>query len=249
MRAILALLLALLLAVPAVAQVRVFAASSLTEALTDVADAYAKTGKPRPTLVFGASSALARQIAAGAPASIFISADAAWMDQLAQARRIVFGSRRDLLANRLVLIVPADAATTTLAIGKGFDFAALIGDGKWTTGDPDAVPAGRYARAALTSLGVWDSVERHLARAENVRAALALVETGAAAAGIVYATDARASEDVAVAGVFPASSHPPIVYPAALTVLAPDTAARDFFAYLGSPTAKAIYRKRGFGVK
>ncbi len=232
----------------AAAPVRVFAASSLTEAINDVADRYAATGHARPTLVFGASSALARQIEAGAPASIFFSADEAWMDYLG-ARQLIDGtSRRALLGNRLVLVVPA-SAPQRLAIRRGFDFAGLIGDGKWATGDPDSVPAGKYARAALIGLGIWPSVEANLVRAENVRAALAYVETGAARAGIVYATDARASSKVFVAGAFPASSHPPIVYPVALVRKAVDPEARAFLAYLEGAQARATFRARGFAVK
>lgn len=236
---------ALAIASPAIAApVRVFAASSLTEALTDVADAYARTGRARPTLVFGASSALARQIAAGAPAAIYFSADATWMDDLAARGLLAAGSRRSLLSNRLVLVVPA-ATPTRIAVRPGFDFARLIGDGRWSTGDPDAVPVGRYARAALINLGVWSAVEGRLARAENVRAALAFVETGAARAGIVYATDARASRKVVVAGVFPQTSHPPIVYPVA-ALGRPDAATRDFLAFLSGPRARAAYTARGF---
>lgn len=229
------------------APVRVFAASSLTEALNDVADAYARTGLTRPTLVFGASSALARQIEAGAPAAIYFSADAAWMDYLAARKLLAAGSRRSLLSNRLVLVVPADAPTR-IVIRRGFDFAGLIGDGRWSTGDPDSVPVGKYAKAALTRLGVWNAVEARLARAENVRAALAFVETGAARAGIVYATDARASNKVAVAGIFPASSHPPIVYPVA-AIGKPGAEARAFLAFLAGPEARAAYAARGFLVR
>lgn len=246
----LALLLTLGLAAPAVVAepVRVFAASSLTEAINDVADAYAKTGKARPTLVFAASSVLARQIEAGAPAAVFFSADETWMDYLAQRQLIVGDSRRALLSNRLVLVVPADAPVK-LDIRPGFDFSGLIGDGKWTTGDPDSVPVGKYAKAALTNLGVWTSVEGKLARAENVRAALAFVETGAARAGIVYATDARASPKVTTAGVFPATSHPPIVYPAALIAGKSDAEARDFYAFLTGDAARSRFAARGFIVK
>lgn len=244
----LALLATLALAIPAAAApVRVFAASSLTEAMNDVADAYAKTGRARPTLVFGASSALARQIEAGAPASIFFSADEAWMDHLADRKLIAAGTRLPLLGNRLVLIVPA-GSPRRVAIRPSFGFAGLIGDGRWATGDPDAVPVGRYARQALIRLGVWAAAEGRLARAENVRAALAFVETGAARAGIVYATDARASGRVAVAGTFPASSHDPIVYPAAL-LGTPDAEARAFFSFMRDRRAKRLYAARGFIVR
>ena len=248
MRAFLLLLMSLL-AVPAQAEdaVRLFAASSLTEAVNDVADLYAKAGHPRPVIALAASSALARQIDQGAPADVFLSADEDWMDTLAKAGRIAPATRRDLLTNRLVLIVPSTSAAR-IAIRPGFAFARLIGDGHWATGDPDAVPVGKYAREALTSLRVWDSVSARLARAENVRAALAFVERGDAVAGIVYETDARASAKVRVAGVFPASSHKPIVYPVAATATAGPQAA-PFLAFLRSSAARAAFRARGFGVK
>jgi molybdate transport system substrate-binding protein len=213
------LLLLLALLVPPVgafaSPVQVFAASSLTEAINAVADAYAATGAARPVLVLAGTPALARQIIAGAPAGVFIAADEAWMDAVAAAGAIEPGSRRDIAGNALVLIVPADRPRR-VRIGRGFDMAGFVGPGRWTTGNPDSVPVGRYAKAALTSLGAWDAAALRLARAENVRAALAFVERGDAAAGIVYATDARASAKVAVAGVFPAGSYSPIRYPAAL---------------------------------
>lgn len=224
--------------------VRVFAASSLTEAMTAVADGFAATGKPRPVLVFQGSPALARQIIAGAPASVFVSADSAWMDAVTGV--IAPGSRRNIASNRLVLVVPADRPRTARLV-RGFDLSAFVGSGRWTTGDPDSVPVGRYARAALTSLGAWESAVPKLARAENVRAALAYVERGDAAAGIVYATDARASGKVVVAGVFPAASHPPITYPAALVAANADADARAFLAFLTGPRGRAIFAAHGFG--
>ncbi len=244
---LLIILAALLSAQPAQAAVRIYAASSLTEAVTDLAALYARAGHDKPLLVFGASSALARQIEQGAPADIFLSADGEWMDYLAKRSLIQTASRRDLLSNRLVLIVPADRPTK-IAIRKGFPFAKLVGDGHWVTGDPASVPVGKYAKAALTSLGVWAEAEPRLARAENVRSALAFVERGDAVAGIVYATDAQASGKVAVAGIFPAASHPPIVYPVALTATAGKDAA-DFAAFLRSRAARAVFVKRGFIVK
>ena len=228
------------------APVRVFAASSLTEAMTAVADAWAATGKPRPVLVFQASSALARQIIAGAPASVFVSADTEWMAAVAKANVIIVPSRRNIASNQLVLVVPADQPRTARLV-KGFDLAAFVGTGRWTTGDPDSVPVGRYARAALTSLDAWDAAAPRLARAENVRAALAYVERGDAAAGIVYATDARASGRVAVAGVFPAASHPPITYPAALVAANANADARAFYAFLTGRRGRAILAAQGFG--
>lgn len=241
-----ACLFALLCAVPAAAATgaRVYAASSLTEAITDIADAYAATGRPRPVLVLAASSALARQIERGAPGGLFVSADTDWVDYLAE-RRLLVGRPRVIAGNRLVLIVP-QAGARRVTIGRRFDMTALIGErGRWTTGDPDAVPVGRYARHALARLGAWERAAPRLARAENVRSALAFVERGDAAAGIVYATDAQASGKVAVAGVFPASSHARIVYPAALTRGA-DAEARAFHAFLASTAARKILKQRGF---
>lgn len=245
-RLLLALLLIFGVVAPASAEgARVYAASSLTEAMTAIASAYAASGKPQPVLIFGASSALARQIERGAPAGVFISADAQWPAWLAERRLVVAGSRRIIAGNRLVLVVPADRPRTA-RLTKGFDLAAFVGPtGRWTTGDPQAVPVGRYAQEALTRLGAWDKAAPRLARAENVRAALAFVERGDAAAGIVYATDALASRRVAVAGRFPASSHAPIVYPALLTRGA-DAEARAFHAFLASRRARDLLTARGF---
>ena len=224
--------------------VRIYAAASLTEAIGAIADGYAATGRPRPLLVLAGTPALARQILAGAPASVFIAADDAWMD--AVASRLVPGSRRAIAGNRLVLVVPATAPRRARLV-QGFDLAAFVGAGRWTTGDPASVPVGRYARAALVSLGAWDRAAPSLARAENVRAALAYVERGDAAAGVVYASDARASRRVFVAGIFPAASHPPIRYPAALVTGHADAGARAFFAFLTGPKGRAILAAQGFG--
>lgn len=237
----------LIAATPAVAQeaARVYAASSLTEAMTDIADAYAKTGRPRPVLVFAASSALARQIEQGAPAGLFASADLEWMDYLAKQRLLAPGTRRLLARNRLALVVPLDRERR-IRISPGFDMTRLTGPtGRWVTGDPDSVPVGRYARAALQRLNGWERSRPGLVRAENVRAGLAFIERGDVAAGIVYATDARASGKVAVVGLFPATSHPPIVYPVALTRGA-GAEARRFHDFLTSRTARALLEKHGF---
>jgi molybdate transport system substrate-binding protein len=249
MRLILASLMLLFASAPAAAEdpVRLFAASSLTEAVNDIADLYARAGHPRPVIVLAASSALARQIDQGAPADVFLSADEAWMDTLARQKRIAPATRRDLLTNRLVLIVPS-TSKARIAIRPGFAFATLIGDSRWATGDPDAVPVGKYAREALIALKVWDQVSGKLARAENVRAALAFVERGDVTAGVVYETDARATAKVRIAGVFPASSHKPITYPVAATASAGAQAA-PFLAFLKTGAAKAAFRARGFGVK
>jgi molybdate transport system substrate-binding protein len=238
------LILLALAPLPAAAAVRVFAASSLTEAMTDAADAWAAAGHDRPVLVFQGSPALARQIIAGAPAGVFVAADSEWMDEVARNGKLAPGSRRAIAGNRLVLVVPA-AAPRTARLVRGFDMARFVGSGRWTTGDPDSVPVGRYARAALLSLGAWAAAEPKLARAENVRSALAFVERGDAAAGIVYATDARATAKVSVAGVFPASSHPPITYPAAL-VAGADAEAKAFLGFLAGPKGQAILKARGF---
>lgn len=233
-------------AAPAMAErAHVYAASSLTEAMTAIAAAYAATGQPPPVLVFAASSALARQIERGAPAGVFVSAHVAWADYLVAQKQAEASSRRLIAANDLVVIVPPDRART-VRIGRGFDITALLRPGRrWTSGDPQAVPVGRYARDALTRLGTWDRAAPRLARAENVRAALAFVERGDVDAGVVYRTDAKASGKVAIAGVFPRWSHAPIVYPALLTRGA-DASARRFHLFLASRPARAILGKHGF---
>nr|WP_033075082.1 molybdate ABC transporter substrate-binding protein [Sphingopyxis sp. MWB1] len=223
----------------------VLAASSLQGALDEVADAWAAKGHARPRLSYAASSALARQIIAGAPADLFISADEGWMDAAARAGRLRSGTRTVLLGNQLVLIVPRRRAVR-LDPAPGFALAPMLGGGRLALADPGSVPAGRYARVALHRLGVWRSVEKHLAPAENVRAALALVERGAAPAGIVYASDAYASRRVRVAGRFPLSSHPPIRYPAALLKTSRHRDAAAFRAFLRSSPARAIFRRHGF---
>jgi len=247
---ILALLIALLVLRPAAATATpdgplVLAAASLQEALSEVADRWAAKRHPRPVLSFAASSALARQILAGAPADLFISADQPWMDAVAAKDLVRRGSAQPLLGNQLVLIAPA-ASPVRLRIAPGFALARALGDGRLAMADPDSVPAGRYGKAALVKLGVWNGVEPKVARAENVRAALALVERGAAPLGIVYATDALASRAVRVAGRFPASSHPPIVYPAAILASARHPDADGFYRFLRSNEARAVFRRHGF---
>jgi molybdate transport system substrate-binding protein len=240
MRILLAALL-LFLAAPAHAQL-VFAAASLKNALDDVAAA----SPSRPTLSYGASSALARQIEGGAPAQVFISADLEWMDYLQQRRLIREGTRRNLLGNKLALIAPAGSAVKA-DIGPGFPLAKLLGDGRLATADPAHVPAGKYTKAALEMLGVWGSVAGRLASAENVRAALALVARDEAPLGTVYATDAAAEPKVRVVATFPDGLHPPIVYPVALTAGTPATgSAADFLALLASPLARKVFEKHGF---
>jgi molybdate transport system substrate-binding protein len=226
----------------------VFAAASLTETLDAVGEAYAAAGHDRPTFSYAASSALARQIESGAPAALFVSADESWMDYLAARNLIVPPSRVSLLGNSLVLVAPADRPLA-LAIGPGFPLAATLGPRKLALADPDAVPAGRYAKAALEALGVWPAVEKAVVRAENVRAALTFVERGEVAAGIVYATDAALARKVQVVGSFPADSHPPISYPVAIVAGRDGPAAQAFRAFLLSAPAKAIYRRFGFTAK
>ncbi|HKY19428.1 MAG TPA: molybdate ABC transporter substrate-binding protein [Rhizomicrobium sp.] len=231
---------------PAQAQtpVTVFAAASLTDSLKSVADAYkARTGIG-VVLSFGASSTLARQIEQGAKADLFFSADADWMDYLQQKGLITAGTRKNLLGNRLVLIAASDARPVP-RIAPGFDLAGALGDGRLALADPDSVPAGKYAKAALTALGVWDNVASKVARAENVRVALEYVARGEAPYGIVYATDAKVTPQLRVAGVFPQNSHAPIVYPTALTKSAAP-GARAFLEFLGSAEARAIFAKAGF---
>lgn len=222
----------------------VLAAASLQDALTEAADAWAAEGHARPVLSFAASSALARQVEGGAPADLFLSADEEWMDALAAKGLIDPASRKSFLGNRLVLIAPA-SAKTALGIKPGMAIGAALGDGRLAIADPAGVPAGRYGKAALTALGVWPEVAERIAVAENVRAALALVERGEAPLGIVYETDAAVSKKVRVIGAFPASSHPPITYPIARLKTASSPDAEAFRAYLVGP-ALPIFRARGF---
>ena len=195
---------------------------------------------------FAASFALARQIESGAEADLFVSADQAWMDYLAARGLIRPNSRHNLLGNRLALVAPADSRRV-LAIGPRFPLLAALDGERLATGDPDTVPVGRYARAALTTLGVWGEIEPRLVRAENVRSALAFVARGEVPLGIVYETDARVDPKVRVVGLFPDSSHPPITYPIALTRDAGPGADR-FLAYLRGPGGRAEFEKAGFRV-
>lgn len=223
----------------------VLAAASLQEALEEASAAWAARGHPAPVLSFAATPALARQVEAGAVADLFISADEGWMDKLAAKGLVRKDTHRAFLANRLVLIAPADSAVK-LTISPGFKLGAALGSGRLALADPDSVPAGKYARAALESLGAWDAVKDRIAAGESVRAALALVERGQAPLGVVYATDAMASRKVRVIGEFPGASHPPIIYPLALlkTSQSPDAAA--FRAFLLSPEAARIFARHGF---
>jgi len=229
------------------ADILVFAAASLKDALDAQAKAFTAATGDKVVASYGASNALAKQVEAGAPADLFISADLDWMDYVVQRKLAMPGTRVDLLRNALVLVAPA-ASTSTLKIAPGFALAAALGSEKLAMANPDSVPAGKYGRAALEYLGVWASVDKHVARAENVRAALVLVSRREAPLGIVYATDAIADPGVRVVDTFPAASHPPIVYPAAILASSKSAAAKPFLDYLGSAQAKQVWEKHGFVV-
>jgi molybdate transport system substrate-binding protein len=224
--------------------VLVFAAASLANVLTDLDQAFTARTGIRVTPSLAASSTLAKQVEAGAPADVYFSADLQWMDYLQQRGLLRPGSRHDVVGNSLVLIAPA-ASPSRVRIAPGFDLAKLLGGGHLAMADPDSVPAGIYGRDALQKLGVWSSVMGRVVRAENVRAALEYVARGDAPLGIVYRTDALVEKKVRIVGVFPASSHAPIVYPAALTRHAGAAAAR-YLAFINSADAKPIFRKWGF---
>jgi molybdate transport system substrate-binding protein len=243
-------LLVLLLPLAARAQeVTVFAAASLTDAMKDISVKWAAAGHKPLVLSFGSSSTLARQVEQGAPANVFASADEKWMDYLAQKNLIVADTRKDLLGNDLVLVVAADKPKH-VTIDKSFNMLGLLGaDGRLATGDPAHVPAGIYAEQALKKLGMWDSVSPRLARAEDVRAALLLVERGEAPAGIVYATDAAVSKAVMIAGTFPADSHDPVSYPFAVTKSGDIPEAHALLQFLTTPAARAVFAQRGFKVE
>jgi len=225
--------------------ITVFAASSLTDSMKAIAGAYEKKTGTKVALSFGGSNTLAQQIDQGAPADVFMSADTDWMDFLARNSRIDPATRRNLLGNRLVLVGGADSKPLTIA--PNFDLSGAIGSGKLALADPNSVPAGKYGKAALTALGVWDSVAAKIAPAENVRVALEYVSRGEAPYGIVYETDAKVAPAVHIVAAFPENTHPPIVYPVALTKTA-SPAAKDFLTYLSGPDSKAIFEKAGFSL-
>lgn len=236
---------------PAAAQTKgplVLAAASLQESLAAAANAWAAQGHARPIMSFAGSSALARQIEAGAPADLFLSADQDWMDAVASKGLLRRGTRSDLLTNRLVLIAPV-GRSGQMVVRRAFPLARALGGGRLAMADPDSVPAGKYGKAALAALGVWPSVSGRVAAAENVRAALAMVERRQTPYGIVYATDARAAPGVRIVGVFPAASHPPITYPLAQLARSRHPDAAAFRRFLLSGRGKAIFRRFGFGVK
>ena len=226
----------------------VFAAASLKEALDDAAAAYRKqTGVP-VRVSYAASSALARQIEQGAPADVFFSADLEWMDYLQQRNRLDVATRRSLLGNRLVLIAPR-ASKARVDLKRPATLLAALGDGRLAVGQTRTVPAGKYAKASLESLSLWNGVRPRLAESESVRAALMLVARGETPLGIVYASDAKAEPGVRVVATFPEDSHPPIVYPVAALRGARAAQATRFVQWLASPDADALFTKRGFAVK
>ncbi len=231
---------------PSSNDVLIFAAASLQTALDALAGPAREATGVTIRVSYAGSSALARQIENGAPADLFISADLEWMDYLAARKLIRPASRVTLVGNELVLIAPR-ASPVALTIAPGFPLAAALGRSRLALADPEAVPAGRYARAALTSLGVWDSVAARIAAAENVRAALRLVARGEAPLGIVYRTDALVEPAVVDVGAFPAATHPAIVYPAALTAAA-SPAAAAVLAFLRGPAARRVFQAQGFSV-
>jgi molybdate transport system substrate-binding protein len=224
--------------------ITVFAAASLTNVLQDLGDAFTKETSVPVKFSFAASSSLARQIENGAPADVFVSADVIWMDYLQDRHLIQEQSRHDVVGNRLVLIAPVESSIK-LKIGPHFPLAQALGKNRLATGDPDSVPVGRYAQAALTKLGVWNEVSERLVRADSVRAALAFVDRREAALGIVYETDALIDKHVRIVDVFPADSHPPIVYPMALTTAARQPAAK-LAAFIRSRAGAIAFKAYGF---
>lgn len=237
------------LALPAAAaeKVTVFAAASLKNALDAANAAWQKETGNETAVSYAASSALAKQIEAAAPADLFISADLAWMDYVAEKKLIKDDTRSNLLGNRIVLVAPKDGAST-VEVKEGFDLAGLVGDGKLAMGAVDSVPAGKYGKAALEKLGVWSSVEGKVAGAESVRAALALVSRGEAPYGIVYQTDAAADPGVTVVGTFPQDSHPPIIYPVAILSESQSPAVGAYLDFLKSDKAAPFFTEQGFTI-
>lgn len=229
------------------ADVTVFAAASLKEALDEQAKQFEAGTGNKVVVSYGASNALAKQIDAGAPADIFISADLDWMDYVDQRHLLAPGTRVNLLRNTLVLIAPS-SSTSMLKIDPNFGLAAALGTDKLAMANPESVPAGKYGKSALEKLGVWSSVEKQVARAENVRAALALVSRGEAPFGIVYSTDALSDKGVKIVDTFPPESCPPIVYPAALLASSKSAAAKPLLEYLRSAPARSVWERHGFGL-
>ena len=227
-------------------QITVFAAASLKNALDDTNAAFTKATGVKVTASYAASSALAKQIEQSAPADVFISADLQWMDYVGERKLIKPDTRVNLLGNKLVLIAPADSKIANVTIGQGFDIAKLAGSGRIAVADVNAVPAGRYAKAALEKLGAWAAAEPKLAQAENVRATLAFVARDETPIGIVYETDAKVEPKVKVIGAFPDNSYPPVTYPVAATATTTKQSVSQYLHFLRSPAAKAIFEKYGF---
>ena len=227
-------------------QITIFAAASLKNALDDTNAAFTKATGVKVTASYAASSALAKQIEQSAPADVFISADLQWMDYVGERKLIKPDTRVNLLGNKLVLIAPADSKIANVTIGQGFDIAKLAGSGRIAVADVNAVPAGRYAKAALEKLGAWAAAEPKLAQAENVRATLAFVARDETPIGIVYETDAKVEPRVKVIGAFPDNSYPPVTYPIAATATTTKQSVSQYLHFLRSPAAKAIFEKYGF---
>lgn len=235
---------------PARSEVVVFAAASTTNAVTEIGQLYAAGRLGRVTPSFASSSTLAKQIASGAPADVYISANKKWMDFLEERNLIDRKSRLDLLGNRIVLIAPFGSALKKIDVAPGFSLTACLGkDGRLAMGDPEHVPAGMYGKKALQNLGSWDPVKNRVAPMKDVRAALVLVERGEAPVGLVYATDAAISRKVRVVGTFPRDSHPPIVYPVAAVADGKLPEAGRFIDFLRSPECRAVFEKYGFEVR
>lgn len=228
--------------------VTVFAAASLTNALTRIGDQYNKDHDTKVLFSFASSSTLARQIEMGAPAQIFLSANQKWMNYLIDKQAVNVNSRKTLLTNKLVLIASDASHIDNISLNKGWNIDKTLGDNRLAVGDPDHVPAGKYAKQALINLGLWKAAEPRLASASNVRAALALVERGEAPLGIVYGTDASIAKGIKTVATFPENSHQAIEYPMAMVKLSPSKAVISFYDYLQSQQAKAVFEQYGFGV-
>ena len=235
---------------PALAQVReplVFAAASMKNALDDIAAKWQRETGKKVIISYAASNTLIKQIEQGAPADIFASADLDWMDYGQQKNLINVETRSNLLSNRIVLVASKDA-TFTLNITPGFDLAGALKGGRLAMANVEAVPAGKYGKAALEKLGAWDGVKDKIAQADNVRAALVLVSRGEAPIGIVYQTDAASDPTVKIIGAFPEESHPQITYPVALTKTSTNPDARAFLNYIRSAAARPAFERQGFTV-
>ncbi|MBI9077771.1 MAG: molybdate ABC transporter substrate-binding protein [Desulfatibacillum sp.] len=227
--------------------ITVYAAASTTNAVTDIAKLFEQTHKTEVRLSFASSSTLAKQIEQGAPAEVYLSANPKWMNYLEEREAIVNATRTDLLGNRIVLIAPEESPLHDLTVDTKLNLSGLLGDGRLSMGDPDHVPAGMYGKKAMEKLGLWDGVKDKIAPSKDVRAALVLVERGETPLGQVYATDAAISKKVKVVGVFPESSHPPVVYPVALVKATGP--AEEFLEFLKSEQAAEIFRTYGFAVR